>query len=122
MLVLKKKFQRRLRRKKKGRSKINGTPERPRLCVFRSSKNIYGQLIDDDSGRILAASSTIDKNLRQSIKTGGNKEAAEKVGQDLAAKALAQNIKEVVFDRSGFLYHGRVKSLADAARKGGLKF
>jgi large subunit ribosomal protein L18 len=120
--ILKNKIQRRARRKKRVRGKIFGTPERPRLSVYRSRKHIYGQIIDDISGHTLATSSTLDNKLREAIKSGGNKEAAAKVGADLAAKALAKNIKNIIFDRNGYVYIGRLKSLAEAARKGGLDF
>jgi large subunit ribosomal protein L18 len=95
---------------------------RPRLSVFRSSKNIYAQVIDDAQGRTLAAASTLDKSLREALKTGADKAAAAAVGRLLAERALAAGIKQVVFDRGAYLYHGRVKSLADAAREGGLDF
>lgn len=113
---------RRVKRHERVRNKIAGTPERPRLCVFRSNKNISCQLIDDVNGVTLAAASSIDKELKSSIPYGGNKEAAEKVGEAIAKRALDKGIEEVCFDRSGFLYHGRVKELAEGARKGGLKF
>lgn len=122
MSILKNKIQRRARRKKRVRGKIFGTPERPRLCVYRSKKHIYGQIIDDINGHTLATSSTLDKKLREAIKSGGNKEAAAKVGADLATKALSKNIKNIIFDRNGYVYGGRLKSLAEAARKGGLDF
>src|ERR1700754_235813 len=95
---------------------------RPRLSVHRSSKNIYAQVIDDAKGTTLAAASTLDKDLRGSLKTGANIEAAKAVGKLVAERAAARGIKDVVFDRGGYLYHGRVKALADAARESGLKF
>ncbi len=95
---------------------------RPRLSVFRSGKNIYAQVIDDLSGVTLAQASTLDKTLRSDIKNGANKEAAEKVGKTVAERATAAGVEEVVFDRGGYLYHGRVKALAEAAREAGLKF
>jgi large subunit ribosomal protein L18 len=95
---------------------------RARLSVFRSSKHIYAQLIDDANGRTLASASSIEKDMRGSLKTGANVEAAKEVGKRLAERASAQGIKQVVFDRGGYLYHGRVKALADAAREGGLDF
>ena len=101
------------------RAKISGTPERPRLNVYRSTKHIYAQLIDDVNGVTLASASSMDKDFEG---TGGNTEAARKVGTMIAERALAKNITEVVFDRGGYLYHGRVKELADGAREGGLKF
>jgi large subunit ribosomal protein L18 len=101
------------------RQKANG---RPRLSVFRSEKNIYAQVIDDAQGRTLAAASSLDKDLRAALKTGADKAAAAAVGKLLAERALAAGVKEVVFDRGSYLYHGRVQSLADAAREGGLDF
>jgi large subunit ribosomal protein L18 len=94
---------------------------RPRLSVFRSDKNIYVQIIDDASGRTIAAASTIEKDLRDSVK-GGTAEAAAAIGKLIAERGLAANVSEVVFDRGAYIYHGRVKALADAAREGGLKF
>lgn len=109
----------RLKRHRRVRAKISGTPERPRLNVFRSNKHIYAQLIDDVNGVTLAAASTMDKAFEGN---GGNKDAARKVGQAIAKLALDKKIEDVVFDRGGYLYHGRVKELADGAREGGLKF
>ena len=111
-----------LRRRRHVRRKIVGTTERPRLTVFRSSKHIYAQLIDDVRGTTIASASSIEKELRASLKTGANVEAAKAVGLRLAERAVARGVKEVVFDRGGYLYHGRVKALADAAREGGLRF
>ena len=111
---------RRIKRHKRVRTNLTGTPEKPRLCVFRSNKNISCQIIDDVNHTTLCAASSLDKDL--GIGYGGNKEAAKKVGESIAKKALAKGIEEVAFDRSGFLYHGRVKELADGAREGGLKF
>ena len=108
----------RLRRHRRVRGKISGTAERPRLDVFRSSKHIYAQLIDDTTGTTLAAASSMDKGFDG---YGGNIDAAGKVGKAIAEKALAKGIKTVVFDRGGFVYHGRVKALADGAREGGLE-
>ncbi|MFV0412564.1 MAG: 50S ribosomal protein L18 [Oscillospiraceae bacterium] len=108
----------RLRRHRRVRGKISGTPEYPRLDVFRSSKHIYAQIIDDVSGKTLVAASTLDKEFDG---YGGNIEAANKVGKAIAEKALKQGIEKVVFDRGGFVYHGRVKALAEGAREGGLK-
>lgn len=102
------------------RRKISGTQERPRLNVFRSSKHIYAQLIDDVAGVTLASASTLDKELK--LENGGNVEAARKVGELIAKRALEKGYKKVVFDRGGYLYHGRVKSLAEAAREAGLEF
>jgi large subunit ribosomal protein L18 len=117
--------ERRLARKKRQvrvRKKLTGSVERPRLCVFRSSKHIYAQIIEDVNGKTLAAASTVCKDVTDSVKYSGNVEAAKQVGKKIAEKALAQDIKQVVFDRNGFLYHGRVKALADAAREAGLTF
>jgi len=96
--------------------------DRPRLSVHRSSKNIYAQIIDDTTGRTLAAASTLDKDLRTALKTGADRGAAEAVGKAVAERAAAAGVKDVVFDRGGYMYHGRVKALADAAREGGLNF
>jgi large subunit ribosomal protein L18 len=96
--------------------------ERKRLTVFRSSKHIYAQVIDDDKGVTIAAASSMEKTMREGKKTGANKDAATAVGKLLAERATEKGVKEVVFDRGGYLYHGRVKALADAAREGGLKF
>ena len=95
---------------------------RPRLSVFRSGQNIYAQVIDDAQGRTLAAASSLDKDLRATLKTGADKAAAAAVGKLVAERALAAGVKEVVFDRGSYLYHGRVQALADAAREGGLAF
>jgi len=95
---------------------------RLRLTVFRSSKHIYAQVIDDTKGLTVASASSIEKPMRESLKTGANKDAAKVVGKTLAERALQKGIKDVVFDRGGYLYHGRIKALADAAREGGLKF
>src|ERR1044071_4850892 len=95
---------------------------RPRLSVFRSSLHIYAQIIDDVSGVTVAAASTIDKELKGKLKTGANLDAAKEVGKLIASRAVAKGIKAVVFDRGGYIYHGRIKALADAAREGGLAF
>jgi large subunit ribosomal protein L18 len=95
---------------------------RPRLSVFRSSKQIYAQIIDDAQGRTLAAASSLEKAMRETLKTGADVEAAKQVGRLVAERAVQAGVKDVVFDRSGYLYHGRVKALADAAREGGLNF
>lgn len=110
------KIERRIKIKTRIRGKISGTASRPRLSVFRSNKQIYAQLVDDLSGKTLAAASS------KGIEEGNKSEIAAKVGKAIAEKALAAGISEVVFDRNGYLFHGRVKSLADAAREGGLKF
>ena len=105
------------------RKRVKGSPERPRLSVFRSARHIYAQVIDDTEGKTLAEASTLSNDLRSKIgKDGGNKKGAGMVGESVAEKALAKGIKQVAFDRNGFLYHGRVKSLADAAREKGLEF
>ena len=95
---------------------------RLRLSVFRSSLHIYAQVIDDVSGKTLAAASTLDKELKGKLKTGANLDAAKEVGKLIATRAVAKGVKEVVFDRGGYMYHGRIKALADAAREGGLAF
>lgn len=109
----------RLARHKRVRKLISGTAERPRLCVFRSSKNIYAQIIDDAAGVTLVSASSLEAGFEGN---GGNKEAAKKVGQMVAEKAVGKGIKTVVFDRGGYVYHGRVKELAEGAREGGLEF
>ena len=109
----------RLHRHVRVRSKISGTAERPRLNVFRSNSNIYAQLIDDVKGVTLCAASSVEKDFGA---TKGNKEEARKVGQLIAARAAEKGITEVVFDRGGYVYHGRVMELAEGAREGGLKF
>ena len=108
----------RLRRHRRVRNKISGTAARPRLDVFRSAKHIYAQIIDDEQGVPLVSASTMDKDFNG---FGGNVEAAAEIGKKVAAKALEKGITEVVFDRGGYVYHGRVKALADGAREGGLK-
>ena len=109
----------RIKRHMRIRNKISGTPERPRLNVFRSGKHIYAQIIDDVAGVTLCAASTLDAEFSGN---GGNKEAAHKVGELLAKRAADKGISEVVFDRGGYIFHGRVKELAEGAREGGLKF
>ncbi|MCQ2548012.1 MAG: 50S ribosomal protein L18 [Clostridia bacterium] len=112
----------RLKRHKRVRKNLSGTPEMPRLCVYRSNKNISCQIIDDVNKVTLVSASTLDKELKAEITNGGNKEAAKKVGEAIAKRALAKGIEVVCFDRGGFLYHGRVAELAEGAREGGLKF
>ncbi len=112
----------RLRIHDRVRKKIRGTAERPRLNVFRSLKNIYVQVIDDTTGVTLAAASTLDEALKGKLTSGGNKEAAREVGKLIGKKALEKDIKQVVFDRGGYLYHGRIKEVADGAREAGLDF
>ncbi len=109
----------RIKRHKRVRGKIFGTAQKPRLCVFRSLKNIYAQVIDDENGKTLASASSLDKEFNQ---YGGNKEAAKLVGQAVAKAALDKGITEVVFDRGGYIFHGRVQELAEGAREAGLKF
>ena len=117
------KAQRLERRRFRTRKSIFGTPERPRLSVFRSDKHIYAQLVDDYAGRTLAAVASTDGEVRGAdLKNGGNVAAAKKVGAAIAAKAKAAGITKVAFDRGGRMYHGRIKALADAAREGGLQF
>ena len=112
----------RTKRKKRVRSHVKGTSERPRLNVFRSLKNIYAQAIEDTTGKTLASASTKSPELKGSLRYPGNVEAAKKVGELIAKKCLEKGIQKVVFDRSGYLYHGRIKALADAARASGLIF
>jgi large subunit ribosomal protein L18 len=104
------------------RKNVSGSPERPRLNVFRSLKHIYAQVVEDRSGRTLAAASTLDRALRAEIKAGGNLAAAKAVGKAIAERARAAGVARVVFDRSGYRYHGRVQALAEAAREAGLEF
>ncbi len=104
------------------RTRVVGTPERPRLCVFRSLNHIYAQVIDDRTGRTLAATSSLDKAVRARLKGGANVAAAKVVGQAIAERAKAAGVATVVFDRGGYKFHGRVKALAEAAREAGLKF
>jgi len=112
----------RLKRQIRVRKKIKGTTERPRLNVFKSSRHIHAQLIDDINGVTLAAASTISPDVKDGLVYSGNVEAAKKVGAAIAKRAIEKNISSVVFDRNGFLYHGRIKALADAARENGLSF
>ena len=113
----------RLKRKKRVRTKVRGTPERPRLSVFRTAKHIYAQIIDDIAAQTLADASSVSKELGPMIlRKGGNKAGAALVGEFIAKRAAGKGIKRVIFDRNGFLYHGRVKILAEAARQHGLEF
>ena len=112
----------RMKRQTRIRKKIRGTTERPRLNVFKSATHIYAQIIDDTTGTTLVAASTVMKEVGADLKATGNIDAAKQVGAEIAKRALASDIKAVVFDRNGFLYHGRVKALADAARENGLSF
>lgn len=110
------------RRHRRLRKRVEGTPERPRLSVYRSLKHIYAQVVDDVSGRTLVSASTLSEPLKGALKGSGNRSAAAKVGELLAARAKEAGITAVCFDRGGRRYHGRIKALAEAARKGGLKF
>ncbi len=112
----------RIRRHRRVRKKIFGNASRPRLCVFRSAKHIYAQIVDDDAGETRVAASSLSKDFDRASLRGGNVDGAKTVGQELAKRALAAGISTVVFDRGGYLYHGRVKALADGAREGGLSF
>lgn len=117
------KRQRRLRRKRHVRKGLIGTPARPRLTVFRSHKYIYAQIIDDLAGRTLVAASSRESTVREEMgANGGNKVVAKAIGTRLAIKAITAGIKQVVFDRNGYAFHGRIRELAEAAREGGLKF
>jgi large subunit ribosomal protein L18 len=120
MATAKKLFERRQRRNRTQIARKAGG--RPRLSVFRSGKHIYAQVIDDAAGHTLAAASTLEKDIKGSLKTGANVEAASAVGKLVAERAVAAGVKDVVFDRGGYLYHGRIKALADAAREAGLSF
>jgi len=112
----------RKKRQVRVRRKVKGSVERPRLCVFRSAKHIYAQIIEDVTGSTLVSVSTVAKDVAAGLKSSGNADAAKQVGKKIAEQALAKNITQVVFDRNGFLYHGRIKALADAAREAGLSF
>ncbi len=122
MSSLAQKKEARLKRQVRVRKKVRGTAQRPRLNVFRSARHIYAQLIDDVTGATLATASSVMDELSSGLKYTGNIEAASKVGAEIAKRALAKDITAVVFDRNGFLYHGRVKALAEAARESGLTF
>lgn len=110
------------RRKRSIRKRINGTAQRPRVSVFRSSRHIYVQVVDDVAGQTLASASTLESDLREEAGGLKKKEAAKLVGKKLAERCIEKNIKQVIFDRNGFIYHGRVQHLADGAREGGLEF
>ncbi|GHU58319.1 50S ribosomal protein L18 [Clostridia bacterium] len=112
----------RIKRHFRIRNQISGTPARPRLSVYRSNQHIYAQVIDDVAGKTLVAASTLEKDIAKSLKNTSNIEAAKAVGTAIAKKATAKNIESVVFDRGGYVYHGKVKALADSARESGLKF
>ena len=113
---------RRLRRRRHTRRRVSGSPDCPRMSVYRSLAHIYVQIVDDVGGRTLCSAGTRDKDLRDGISAAGNKDAAQAIGKAIGEKAKALGISSVVFDRNGFRYHGRVKALADAARKAGLEF
>jgi large subunit ribosomal protein L18 len=113
---------RRLRRQRRVRNRMFGTPERPRLAVFRSSKHIYAQMVNDEAGKTLVSASTLDTELRKELKYGGNKAAAALVGRVVAERAKKAGIDKVCFDRRSYKYHGRVAALAQAARDAGLQF
>lgn len=111
-----------MERHRRARQKIHGTPERPRLNVYRSNNHIYAQIIDDTTGQTLVSASTLDKELAEKLSSTHNKEASKLVGQLVGKRAIEKEITEVVFDRGGYIYHGRIKELAEGAREAGLKF
>ena len=113
---------RKLKRKRRVRQSVTGDSERPRLSVFRSLRHIYAQIIDDDNGVTVVSASTLSKDLADREKSGGNKDAAALVGENLARKAIAVGVRQVRFDRNGYKYHGRIRVLAESARKSGLVF
>ena len=112
----------RLRRKQRVRKKVTGTSDRPRLCVFRSSRHIYAQIIDDSQGLTIVAASSMEKQIRDASESGDKKDVAAQIGKLIAGRAKEKGISKVVFDRGGFMYHGRIKALSDGAREGGLTF
>lgn len=114
--------QARLKRKQRIRKKLSGTPERPRLSVFRSARHIYAQVIDDSRGHTLASASSLEKAIGELTDKGDKTVVANRIGKLVAERAIEKGVKSVVFDRNGFLYHGRVKAVSDGARKGGLEF
>ena len=122
MLHIESKNKLRKARHLRARKKVNGTTERPRLNVYRSLQHVYAQIINDETGTTLASASTLDKDVSAKIEYGGNIEAAKAVGEAIAKRALAKGITQVVFDRGGYIYHGRVAALAAAARETGLEF
>lgn len=122
MLKANDKNKNRVERHKRVRKKISGTPEKPRLNVYKSNASIYAQIIDDTEGKTLVQASSIDKELKETLKNGGNMEAAKAVGSLIGKRAKEKGIEKVVFDRSGYLYHGKIKELGDAAREAGLEF
>lgn len=114
--------QARLKRKKRIRKKVFGSQEQPRLCVFRSTRHIYAQIIDDTAGRTLATASSMEKGANEHLEKGNKTAIAKYIGTTVAKRGMEKGIKKVVFDRNGFLYHGRVKAVSDGAREAGLKF
>ena len=122
--MIKKEARNKVRRRKHARVRKNiiGTAVKPRFCVFRSNSQIYAQIIDDSKGVTLVSSSSLEKSIKDKLENGGNIEAAKAVGKSIGEKALAKGIKEVVFDRAGYIYRGRVAALAEGAREAGLKF
>ena len=122
MVTVNRKVEARVRRRKRVRKRVKGTPERPRLNVFRSLRHTYAQVIVDTTGQTMASASTLSKEIRGELKRTGNTEAAKKVGELIAKKSIERGIKMVVFDRDGYLYHGRVKAVGEAARENGLIF
>ena len=122
MLKANDKNKNRVERHKRVRKKISGTPEKPRLNVYKSNTNIYAQIIDDTEGKTLVQASSIDKELKETLKNGGNMEAAKAVGSLIGKRAKEKGIEKVVFDRNRYLYHGKIKELGDAAREAGLEF
>ena len=121
-MSLNKKVQSRIKRKARIRKRVRGTSERPRLVIFRSSRFIYAQVIDDSEGKTLFASSSLEKGMKKNLKGTGNCEAAKEVGKTIAQKAKAGKVTKVIFDRNGNIYHGKVKAFADSAREAGLEF
>ncbi len=119
---IEKKKESHLKRKRRVRRKISGSPSRPRLNVYRSNKHIYAQIIEDTTGKIVVVASTISKELKNKFKNLKKTEAAKKIGEFVAKKAIAKGIDRIIFDRGGFLYHGRIKAVAEGAREAGLKF
>jgi large subunit ribosomal protein L18 len=116
------KEQQRIFRHERIRKDLTGTAQRPRLCLHRSLNNLQAQIVDDSAGKVLIGKSTLAKDIRSKAKTGGNISAASVLGEALAAEAIKKGIKKVAFDRGGYLYHGRIKAFAEAARRGGLEF
>lgn len=122
MVKTQRKYAARIRRKQRARKKISGSDARPRLCIYRSNAHWYAQIVSDDANKTLVSASTVVDAVAEGLKSTANKEAAARVGKAIGERAVAAGISQVVFDKNGFLYHGRVKVLADAAREAGLKF